>query len=277
MTPNGAPSAPSVQPSERLIALVGAYGSGKTEVAVNLALHLRQHDLAVQIADLDIVNPYFRCREAHELMRAHGVRVVIPPGSQAYADLPIVVPEIAGMLRPPPGTVSVLDVGGDDVGARVLSSFRPLVRDGSYELWQVINGRRPFSDTVDACLAMQRAIHASSRLRVTGVVANTHLIDETTEDVVLDGVALARAVADAADVPLRMVAVMEELADCPGIAALADPVLRLRRRMLPPWRQPPWRERGRRVERIPAPRPVPIGKPTPQRFGCGATGGSCHG
>ena len=278
MTPHGAPPA-TVIPAERVIALVGAYGSGKTEVSVNLALHLRQHGLTVQIADLDLVNPYFRCREACALMDAAGIRVVIPPGAQAFADLPIIVPQIAGMLSPPEGTVSVLDVGGDDVGARALASFRPLLHDGAYELWQVVNARRPFSDSVAACLEMQDAIRLSSRLQVTGIVANTHLIDQTTEAVVLDGVALARAVAQAAAVPLRLVAVMDELADAPGIRDLPEPVLRLHRRMLPPWL-----DRRPRCERgdVPAARPIPIGRhtpmgqATPERFGLSG-GGSCHG
>ncbi len=272
MTPHGAPAA-TVLPGERVIALVGAYGCGKTEVSVNLALHLREHGLRVQIADLDIVNPYFRCREARDLMDAAGIRVVIPPGSQAFSDLPIIVPEIAGMLAPPAGTVSVLDVGGDDVGARALASFRPLVRDGGYELWQVINARRPFSDTVAACLEMQDAIRASSRLRVTGVVANTHLIEETTEDVILRGVELARAVAAAASVPLRLVAVMDEFADTPAVRALPEPVLRLRRRMLPPWLA---RARTGTRGATHAARSVPLGKPTPERFGL-SRGGRCHG
>ncbi len=264
---------PTVTSTERVIALVGGYGSGKTEVSVNLALHLRNHRLGVQIADLDVVNPYFRCREARTLMRRHGVRVVVPPGAQVYADLPIVLPEIAGMLHPPEGLVSILDVGGDDVGARVLSSFRPHLLDGGYELWQVVNARRPFSDSVAACLAMQDAIHSSSRLRVTGIVSNTHLMEETTEEIILEGVELARAVALAADVPLRMVAVMEDLADAPRIRTLPEPVLRLRRRMLPPWLTD--RENAH-DERATAARHIPMAKATPQRFGCGI-GGTCHG
>ena len=96
------------------------------------------------------------------------------------------------------------------------------------------------------------------------MVANTHLIDETTEDVVLEGVALARAVAVAADIPLRLIAVMDELADRPAIAELPEPVLRLQRRMLPPWIE---RRPAHTRHDVPAPRPVPIGKPTPERFG----------
>jgi hypothetical protein len=260
-----------VSASERVVMVVGNYGSGKTEAAVNLALHLAKAGRRVQIADLDIVNPYFRSREARRLMEQHGIRVVVPPGDQAFADLPIILPEIRGMLNPPEGVLTLFDVGGDDVGARVLSAFRPTIREGTYQLWQVINARRPFSDSVAACLEMHDAIRASSRLEVTGVVANTHLMDETDEDVVLEGVALARAVATAADVPLRMVAVMDELADRPRIRAIEEPVLRLHRRMLPPWLTPT----AMPSDALPAARPVPIGKPTPARFGCG--GGSCHG
>ena len=93
-------------------------------------------------------------------------------------------------------------------------------------------------------------------------------MEHTTEDVVLEGVALARAVAHAADIPVRLVAVMDELADRPAIAELTEPVLRLHRRMLPPWLE---RRPSPSAEDVPAARPVPIGKPTPERFGL--TGG----
>ncbi len=176
-----------VRPGERVIAIVGNYGSGKTELSVNLALQLARAGRRVQIADLDIVNPYFRCREARVLMEAHDIRVVVPPGAQVFADLPIILPEIRGMLRPPDGVVTILDVGGDDVGARALASFRTSIADGEYELWQVINAKRPFTDTVDGCLRMKRAVEEASRWTVTGLLANSHLIDETTPGTVLDG------------------------------------------------------------------------------------------
>jgi hypothetical protein len=226
-----------VRPDERLVMIVGNYGSGKTEVAVNLSLQLARAGRRVQIADLDIVNPYFRCREARLLMERHGIRVVVPPGPQAWADLPIVLPEIRGLLHPPEGTVTIFDVGGDDVGARVLASLRTSLGDGAYQLWQVINAKRPFTDTVDGCLAMRRAIEASSRLSVTGLLANTHLIDQTTSATVLDGWHLAHAFCDRASLPVRAVAVMEPLAAAPELRVIDAPLLRLERLMLPPWLQ----------------------------------------
>ena len=109
--------------SKSILIIVGGYGSGKSEVAVNLSRQLVNAGSApVAIADLDIVNPYFRSREASEQLTSLGIRTINPAGGQKYADLPIILPEIKGAIEQRQG-VLVLDVGGDDVGARVLSSL----------------------------------------------------------------------------------------------------------------------------------------------------------
>jgi len=241
---------------DRLLMVVGNYGCGKTEIAVNLAIQLSRAGRTVQIADLDIVNPYFRCREARRLMEAHQIRVVVPPGAQAWADLPIILPEIAGMLAPPEGVISIFDVGGDEVGARALASFRTRVREGSYQLWQVINAKRPFTNTVEGCLEMRQAIETSSRLTITGLLVNSHLMEDTTAGVVLEGWRLACDVSRRSKVPVRGVAVIEELADSRGLGAVTAPLLRLTRHMLPPWMKPQPDE-----DLLPAARPAPLGKP----------------
>ena len=253
----------------RVIAIVGNYGSGKTELAVNLALQLAASGHRVQIADLDLVNPYFRCREAADLMAAHGIRVVVPPGAQVFADLPIILPEIRGMLHPPEGVVTILDVGGDDVGARALASFRTSIADGDYELWQVINAKRPFTDTVEGCLAMRRAVESASRWTVTGLLVNSHLIDETTIDTVMDGWRLADAVRARTGLPIRFLAAMHHLADAPLLDTIDVPILRLHRRMLPPWLQTAAGAAAAPAQ-MPAARPVPLGKPRPISFASSA-------
>ena len=215
-----------IGPNDRLIMVVGTYGSGKTEVAVNLAIQLAVDGRRVQLADLDIVNPYFRSREARRLMEEHGVRVVIPPGAQAFADLPIILPEIQGMLHPPPGTVTLFDVGGDDAGAKVLSSLRPAI------------GRRPLR--IVAGHQLQAPLHghagrvprdAACRSRrprgctVTGLLVNSHLIEHTTAQTVLEGWRLALEVSQRSGRPVRCVAVMEEVAGDPALAEIDAPIL----------------------------------------------------
>jgi hypothetical protein len=245
---------PILGKNDRLVMVVGNYGSGKTEVSVNLALRAAAEGRNVRIADLDLVNPYFRCREARRLMEARGIRVVVPPGAQAWADLPIVVPEVLGMLSPPAGTLSLFDVGGDDVGARVLGSLSDRAIATGYELWQVINPQRPFTQDAEGCVAMRNAIEGSSRMRITGLVVNAHLMEETTTDTVLEGLDVAREVARRGGLPIRFVAVMENLADAPSIRAIEEPVLVMKRHMLPPWLLPAGEER------LPAGRPVPLGR-----------------
>jgi len=249
-----------VKPDERLLMVVGGYGSGKTEVSVNLALRLAAAGARVQIADLDLVNPYFRCREARRLMEHHGIRVVVPPGAQAWADLPILLPEVQGMIDPPEGTISIFDVGGDDVGATALASLRPRILDGHYQLWQVVNSKRPFTGTVDGCIAMQQMIERASRLSVTGLLANSHLVDETTPADVLEGWTLSREISVRTGLPVRALSVMGELAESPEIAPLKIPKLRLERYMLPPWLQ---HDDTNDEAPLPAGRPVPIGRPAP--------------
>ena len=249
--------------------VVGNYGSGKTEVSVNLAIFLRKHGYQVEIADLDIVNPYFRCREARALMEEHSIRVVVPPGAQSSADLPIVLPELKGMLRPDESRFTLFDVGGDDVGARLLSTLAPHLdkvareREGQpYELWQVINGRRPFTDSVEGCLRMRESIERASRLKVTGLIANTHLMEQTTPDVIVEGFELAAEVGEATDLPVVCVAAMEGLADASEVKGLGAPVFRMHRWMLPPWLSQTKQPRTSGDESVPAARSVPIGRPS---------------
>jgi len=220
------------EPRTRLLIVVGNYGSGKTEVSVNLALRLVE-SRKVRIVDLDIVNPYFRCREAREEMEAAGIEVIYPQGEYVSADLPIVLPEVKGALTPEDG-VTILDVGGDDLGARVLSSLAEYVPPHEYSMLIVVNAKRPFTEDVAGCLRMRAEIEGASSLLVTGVISNTHLMDETTAETVRDGLALARDVADAGVIHLEFATVDRALA---GEFADEDcPILPIGRRMLPPWK-----------------------------------------
>jgi energy-coupling factor transporter ATP-binding protein EcfA2 len=226
-----------IELKQKRIMMVGNYGSGKTEVSVNLAFLLRAKGEDVSIADLDVVNPYFRCREALDAMEKEDIRVVIPAGNHQFADLPIVMPEIKGMLQNDASNApfAIFDVGGDDVGALLLSAMREALGRRPYDLLQVINTNRPFTSNLKGCLEMKRRIETAARLRVTGLVVNSHLMDETTPSTILDGYEIAQQVSAEAHLPIAFVVVTDELADAPELECIETPILRLNRRMTPPW------------------------------------------
>lgn len=232
-------------PDERIVLLVGNYGSGKTEVAVNLAIRLSARQ-PVAIADLDIVNPYFRCREARAEMETFGIRVINPVGEFVAADLPIVLPEVRGALSGGDGTL-IFDVGGDDVGARVLSSLADMFVGTPYTMLQVVNSRRPFTETVEGCLKIKREIEAASRLNVTGLVSNAHLLEETDAGTVVQGLELTRAVSTAAGLPVAFVTANEGMQAALETQQIGCPVLWIKRRMLPPWKLKSMTDRAQRV------------------------------
>ena len=232
-------------PEERVVLIVGNYGSGKTEVAVNLAIQLSERR-DVSIADLDIVNPYFRCREARTEMERYGIRVINPDGDFEAADLPIILPEIRGAVLKGEGTL-IFDVGGDDVGARVLSSLADVFEGRSCTVLQIINAKRPFTQDVEGCLKIKGEIEAASRLRVTGLVSNAHLLEETDAPTVIEGLELAREMGKAADLPVAFVTAGEDLRGKFDAEKAGCPVLWIKRRMLPPWKLKSMTDRAERV------------------------------
>jgi hypothetical protein len=232
-------------PEHRVVLIVGNYGSGKTEVAVNLAIQLVRRQ-RVSIADLDIVNPYFRCREARVEMEGHGIHVINPEGDYQAADLPIILPELRGAVLSGEG-ILIFDVGGDDVGARVLSSLADVLGDRPCTMLQVLNAKRPFTDTVEGCLKIGREIEAASRLSITGLISNTHLLEETDVATVLEGLQLASAVQRESGLPLAFATADESLRGALDTEQMGCPVLWIKRRMLPPWKLKSMTDRAQRV------------------------------
>jgi hypothetical protein len=224
-----------IELDKKKLLFVGGYGSGKTEVAVNFASYLAKYGyLPLSIVDLDIVNPYFRSREAVMPLTVLGVKVISPAGEQGTADLPIIVPQVKGAVESDEQRV-VLDVGGDDVGARVVSSLAGSFPADDYEMLMVLNKNRPFTSDLQSSVRMLKQIEAASRLRFTGLVSNTHLIDETTPETVLDGLKLAREVGRETGLEVRFVSAKEDVLKRIDPEDLDCPVLPLERFMLKPW------------------------------------------
>lgn len=223
-----------------IVVIVGNYGSGKTEVAINLAVDQTRRGTAVRVADLDLVNPYFRTREARQILSKLGIDIVLPPEGWLKADLPILSPRVAGLIRDP-GQLAILDVGGDGVGARVLAALADAFFDAAripMQLFQVINPFRPNTANVQQCLAMQHAIEAASHLKVTGWIGNPHLMDETTEEHIRQGYALMQELADHSGLPLVCMAISESLVQQMQTRIMQCPVLVIQRQLVPPWRDP---------------------------------------
>jgi Mrp family chromosome partitioning ATPase len=216
--------------------LVGHFGSGKTEIALNGALGLVSKGLRVTLADLDVVKPYFRSRAARAILADAGIPLLAPTGEHVYADLPIIVPQIRQALRDPSQKL-IADVGGDDTGARVLGSMSDVVPPDESDCLVVLNFRRPSTTDPAEAVAMVRAIEAVSRVPVTGLVSNTHLMAQTDAEIVLDGYRMARDTAQMLGVPVVAVTVAEDVAESVPEAELDSPLLVLRRIVLPPFEQ----------------------------------------
>ena len=158
--------APVLPPETRLFTVVGHFGSGKTEFAVNLALALREERDEVALADLDVVDPYFRSRECEPLLVQRGIRLISSANTCRDADLPSMPAEV-NVLLDNPSLTGVLDIGGDPSGARVLARYRRRIGENSAALLCVINANRPLSDTADKCIDYIRRIETACGMSVT--------------------------------------------------------------------------------------------------------------
>ena len=196
---------------KRVTVFVGHFGSGKTEIALNGALELAASGSRVTLADLDVVKPYFRSRAGRDILSEAGVKLLAPTGANIHADLPIIVPQIRSHLRESDHRL-IMDVGGDEVGARVLGSLSDVVPFDDTNCWLVLNFRRPSTPDPECALQMVRQIEAVGRVPVSGLISNTHLMEETTPEVVLDGYRQAIETGRLAEVPVIAVTVTEDLA-----------------------------------------------------------------
>ena len=221
-----------------LVIIVGNYGSGKTEVAVNLAFHHKRLGIDVQLADLDLVNPYFRAREARNTLEKMGIRVVLPPERLMQADLPILMPQVAGLIGGT-GELAILDVGGDDVGATVLAALQQTFRsmEGAVHMLQVINPFRPNTDSVEGCLKMRRAIENKARIPVGGWIGNAHMLEETALEHFRQGLDFMRSLEDASGLGVEFVTAPHELLPLIDSEHSNWPVLPIHRQLVPPWKK----------------------------------------
>jgi len=180
--------------NRELYIVIGAFGSGKSEYAIHLSRSLKDAGKDVVLADMDVVNPYFRSRDVRDEFAALGIEVIAPDGEFKHADLPMISPRIKGAIENYAKTV-VLDVGGDPAGCRTLGRFVDAVSARGYEMHFVVNTRRPFTGTVEEVIAMQTMLEFSAKLKITHLICNSNLMQFTDASVVEEGISILKEVA----------------------------------------------------------------------------------
>ena len=172
---------------KRLTLFCGHYGSGKTNIALNYALQLKQQGGAVTVADLDIVNPYFRTKDSRTELEEAGIRLICSEYANTNVDIPALPPELYSITDDQNHRV-VLDIGGDDRGALVLGRLAPaILQEDSYEMLMVINRYRPLTPDAASTVEVMREIETAGGIRFTGLVNNSNL-GEATDAVLATGI-----------------------------------------------------------------------------------------
>ena len=219
---------------KRIKIFVGSFGSGKTEIAINYSIYCRKNHSQVAIVDLDIVNPYFRTREAKDTLNLKGIKVISPEGEMAYADLPLISPEIKGLIQNSDYYL-ILDVGGDDVGTVVLGNFKSFIKDLDYEMLIVVNSYRPFTQDIPQIQQMIQEIENSSRLKVSGIISNPNLSSQTNIEAIKKGHILIRQAAQKLKMPIKFICIDERFSQKIKQENFEEPLFYIKRFMCLPW------------------------------------------
>ncbi|MBW1642339.1 MAG: cobalamin biosynthesis protein CbiA [Deltaproteobacteria bacterium] len=219
-----------------IVVIVGNYGSGKTEVSINLAVNKKRAGIDVKIADLDLVNLYFRTREARSQLSLLGIDMALPPEEYLQADLPILSPVVAGLIKNPV-ELTIIDAGGNDAGATVLATLADAFKGKSVHMLQVVNPLRPFTGTVEGCLKMRSEIEAASKMAINGIIGNSNLIDETRPEDIYNGYEFVKLLSQESGLALKFITVPSDLMTEIDISRFSCPVLQIERQLVPPWKK----------------------------------------
>ncbi|GAE90232.1 ATP synthase [Acetivibrio straminisolvens] len=198
--------------NKRISIFTGHFGSGKTEVAVNFALKLKEQNIDTAIVDFDIVNPFFRTTDVKQELESKNIWVVSPLYANTNVDVPALPAEIYTLFEKKEYNV-VFDVGGDDLGARALSRFKEEIEKDDYEMYFVINTRRPMTDTIEKIEHMILEIESASRLKVSKLVNNTNLVGKTTVEDVIEGHKMIKELSQKLNIPIAFASGFREIAD----------------------------------------------------------------
>lgn len=198
---------------KRLTLFAGHYGSGKTNIAVNYAMMMKKQGYDVIIADLDIVNPYFRTKDSEKELEEMGIELISSQFANTNLDLPSLPQEMYRAVQDK-SKYAVMDIGGDDAGAVALGRFAPFIKEeDNYDMVFVVNFFRPLSRTAEEAFEIMKEIEAASRLKFTSIVNNSNLGELTTAEDVLSTERETEKLVALSGLPLKMTSVKESLYD----------------------------------------------------------------
>jgi len=173
---------------KRVYILAGHYGSGKTNIAVNLALKMKKDGLNVKIADLDIVNPYFRTKDSAKVLEEKGIELISPVYANTNVDLPALPQEVYSLVQRK-DSYAVFDVGGDDRGAYALGRYAPYItEENNYEMCFVVNFYRPLTPTAQDALEIMREIEQACKIKFTAIINNSNIGKDTDKEVIKNSI-----------------------------------------------------------------------------------------
>lgn len=189
------------------VILSGGYGSGKSEIALNLA-YLFRTQAPVSLIDLDLVNPYFAARDMALKLAEDDIRLVAPSGAFAFTDLPSIPGDLPAQLHS--AQTAVIDLAGDESGTVVLGYIHPLIaKRPGYEWYLVINPYRPFAETEADMQQLLADLEMAGRMRFTGIISNPNLLEATTAATIREGHRQVEAYSQAFQLPIRYLSVLE--------------------------------------------------------------------
>ena len=198
---------------KRITVIAGHYGSGKTNIAINYALNLKNNTNRVSIADLDIVNPYFRTKDSRDVLEENGIRLISSAFANSNVDTPALPAEVYTIFSDKE-VLGVIDVGGDDRGALALGRYTPMIKEeGNYEFLFVINKFRFLTRDAKSTVEVMREIEGAANLKFTAIINNSNLGEETTENDVLSSLEYATEVSKLANLPIKLTTVHSKLYD----------------------------------------------------------------
>ena len=196
--------------NHRLSIVIGAYGSGKSEIAVNMSLAQRKAwpDKSLLIADLDIINPFYRSSDCAPALEKAGIRVISPMYAGSNVDAPVIPPDVYSIFDDETYT-GVFDIGGEDMGATILGSMRHRIENTDTQILMAVNTLRPFTSDAKQIAEMTAILSQAAGFKIDGYLHNTNLLGETTPEIITEGEKIMKEASGITGIPVVATCYME--------------------------------------------------------------------